>query len=324
MQISVGDKNFRVRIVNLLDDGGDGIIQLDRRNMAALAGQNFQSALRVDSGKDGVFDAGQLHGLQQLLKVLAVLVHGKRVVFRFLQIRRVQPDKERFPLLRNRETLQVCLGGRRQALVEYLRNSGAGRPFRNDGRGLGGLFRSDVLFFFPGLRRRQLHGAFGSASFCGLGFCLRIFPLLRLGKLGQGNGSAAFRFLLQLGNRGLVFGLRFLSGVGQIGLILSVRGILCLFARSGGSIIRPFLFGIFGRFRPDAFGRGFGLLDILCGGLLLFGSFRLPSFLGNRRGRVLHRLCVLFRVCRAEALDGCIRFFVLVSGGPVRLIFALN
>ena len=57
--------------------------------MAALAGQDFKAAVRIDTGENRVLDAVELNGFFQFPVVLAVLVHRNCIEFGFFQIARV-------------------------------------------------------------------------------------------------------------------------------------------------------------------------------------------------------------------------------------------
>ena len=80
MQIAVRDEDFCVGVINTLDDGGNGIVQLCADQVAALTGENFKSAALLGARQHGVLDTGQFHRLVQLFEVVAVLIDGKIVV----------------------------------------------------------------------------------------------------------------------------------------------------------------------------------------------------------------------------------------------------
>ena len=51
VQVAIIDQDFYIRVVELLDNGGDRVVQLLGDHVAALAGHDFQAAaLRVDPG----------------------------------------------------------------------------------------------------------------------------------------------------------------------------------------------------------------------------------------------------------------------------------
>ena len=111
VQVSVRDKDTGVVIVELLDDRGDGIVQFGGNQVAALAGQDFQLAVLVEAGKNGVFHAEALDGLVQLLEIVAVPVNGEGVNICLFQIGRVEDRGERFALAGDRQRLLVLFRG---------------------------------------------------------------------------------------------------------------------------------------------------------------------------------------------------------------------
>ena len=80
MQITVRDEDFCVGVINALDDGGNGIVQLCADQVAALTGENFKSAALLGARQHGVLDTGQFYCLIQLLEVVAVLIDGEIIV----------------------------------------------------------------------------------------------------------------------------------------------------------------------------------------------------------------------------------------------------
>ena len=63
MQVSVRYQDFGVRVIDLLDNSRDGIIELRGDQVPTLAGNDLQSALRVDAGQNRVFHTVELNGL---------------------------------------------------------------------------------------------------------------------------------------------------------------------------------------------------------------------------------------------------------------------
>ena len=54
-----------VCVINFLNDSRDRIVQFPRDHVAALAGQDFKAAVRIDSGENRVLDAVELNGFFQ-------------------------------------------------------------------------------------------------------------------------------------------------------------------------------------------------------------------------------------------------------------------
>ena len=128
VQVSVRNKDSGVVIVELLDDRGNGIVQLGGDQMAALTRQDFQLAVLVEAGQYRVFYAEALDGLVQLLEVVAVAVNGEGVNVCFFQIGRVKNGGESFALAGDWQRFLVLLCGRAQLFAQQLCDRRACRP----------------------------------------------------------------------------------------------------------------------------------------------------------------------------------------------------
>ena len=146
VQIAIRDEDTRVVIVELLDDCGDGIVQLGSDQMAALAGNDLQLAVLTKAGKHGVFHAETLDGLKQLLEIVAVAVNGKGVDVRLFQIGRVERDGKGFALAGDLDRFLILFGGRVELLAQELGD-------QRSRRANGGC--ADRLFLFLGRRFRR-------------------------------------------------------------------------------------------------------------------------------------------------------------------------
>ena len=146
VEVAVRDEDTGVIIVELLDDRGDGIVQLGGDQMAALAGNDLQLAVLAKTGKHGVFHAETLDGLKQLLEIVAVAVNRKGVDVRLFQIGRVERDGKGFALAGDRDRFLILFGGRVELLAQEL---GDQRSRRANGGG------ADRLFLFLGRRFRR-------------------------------------------------------------------------------------------------------------------------------------------------------------------------
>ena len=89
MQVSIRYQDLCVCVINFLNDSRDRIVQFPCNHVAALAGQDFKAAVRIDTGENRVLDAVELNGFFQFPVVLAVLVHRNCIEFGFFQIARV-------------------------------------------------------------------------------------------------------------------------------------------------------------------------------------------------------------------------------------------
>ena len=57
VQVRICNKDHRVVVVDFLDDGRNRVVQFPRDHVPPLSGENFQTALGVDSGKYRIFHA---------------------------------------------------------------------------------------------------------------------------------------------------------------------------------------------------------------------------------------------------------------------------
>ena len=281
VEVAVRHQDFRVRIGNLLDNGGDGIIQLRGDQVAALAGEDFQGALFSDPGENGVLHAVQLDGLFQLLVVLAPGVHGNGVVLGLLQIGGVQEDKESLVLFGAGNIPPGLLIRGNQTLVKHLGNGGSGRSL---GGGSPHNSRGEIDCISK-FRRQSIFGPFsrnrggGRLRLLGLR-CLLLLLLGGFGPLGALGRLSLLGLLAGGGGRFRLLGLRrllllLLGGFGSLGA-LGRLGFLGLLAGSGGRLRllggRDFLHLTLGRLGSLGALGGLGLLGLLAGG---GGRFRL-------------------------------------------------
>ena len=229
MQVDVRYNDLGISVVDLLNDGGDGIVRREGCQVAALTRQDFQAALRFQPGQHRVLDANQLHGLFQFPEVLTGLVHGKDVILGLFQVGRVEGDKEGFALLGYRQVFQRLFVRRRKTLVEHLGDSGTGGTFRHRTEnnrcdrllsrlGTGSFLGLAVLG--GGSGGQGLFGFTPSDGSSGLLPSLGCGALLSLAVLSGGSGGLGLRGLIP-GDRG--GGLLSSFGIGAL-LSLAVLG----------------------------------------------------------------------------------------------------
>lgn len=83
MQIAVRNEDHGVVVIDFLDDGRNRIIQLSRDHVPSLAGEDFQTALGVDSGQHRVFHTVQLDRLFHFLVIVAGHINRDGIQLRF-------------------------------------------------------------------------------------------------------------------------------------------------------------------------------------------------------------------------------------------------
>ena len=243
VQVAVIDQDHYIRVTELLDDGGDRIVQLLGDHVAALAGHNLQTAaLRVDPGQDRVLHAVELDGLFQLPVVLAVWVHCDLVEFGLFQIAGVEDDKVGFPLLGTGQVVQRLIVRGRQSVLENLGDLCPSWA-------LGGGAGHDGLGLYLALHRLLGSGSSGGSILSGDcllggvgGFAVRLALCFALGGLFFGFGSirgrGGWRHRAFLGGGPILSGGGFLGGVSdlsvRLGLRLALGGLLLGLGSTGG------------------------------------------------------------------------------------------
>ena len=89
MQVAVRNEDHGIVVIDFLNDCRNRIIQLAGDHVPPLAGEDFQTALGVDSGQHWILHAVQLDGFFQLVKLgfAGVLFVGAfKLVFEFINI----------------------------------------------------------------------------------------------------------------------------------------------------------------------------------------------------------------------------------------------
>ena len=89
MEVAIYALDLCVILVHTLDQNRDGIIQLCADVMAAMAGNNFKSAVAAGAAEDRFTDTVVFDGLKQVFIVLRLTVHRKGMIQEVLQICRM-------------------------------------------------------------------------------------------------------------------------------------------------------------------------------------------------------------------------------------------
>ena len=127
MQVAVRNEDHGIVVIDFLNDCRNRIIQLAGDHVPPLAGEDFQTALGVDSGQHWILHAVQLDGFFQLLVIIAVDIDRNGVELRLFQICRMECNEVRFALFGNRQRFLCLFIRRQQPIFKNLCDFRAGR-----------------------------------------------------------------------------------------------------------------------------------------------------------------------------------------------------